>query len=169
MFYGLCLNKATAVDESQCHWSPLLPRQQVFLLQAAYWLSNSFKYIIKAREGEIKTICRREAGELTFITRVQWLSLRGLNNQYVKLSGYALTPTTHLQTPGCFFIGGGNAERQQCQEPRQGDELYTLEICYTFSWHHQTCTFTAVSFFFFLKGKCYHNHTERRVNCKWAH
>lgn len=34
MFYGLCLNKATAVYGCQCHWSPLLPRQQVFLLQA---------------------------------------------------------------------------------------------------------------------------------------
>lgn len=31
---GLCLNKASAVYESLCHWSPLLPRQQVCLLQA---------------------------------------------------------------------------------------------------------------------------------------
>lgn len=60
---------------------------------------------------------------MTFITRVQWLSLRGLNNQYVKLSGYVLTPTTHLQTPGCFFIKGGKkmlSGSRECQEPRQG-------------------------------------------------
>ena len=29
---------------------------------------------------------------------------------------------------GAFSSGGKNAERQQCQEPRQGHELYTLEM-----------------------------------------
>lgn len=145
MFYGLCLNKAMAVDESQCHWSPLLPRQRVFPLQAA----TGFQIYNKCKRGRNQENLQK-GGELTFITRVQWLSLRGLNNQYVKLSGFVLTPTTHLQTPVCFFITG-----RKCwgAEPRQGDEVYTLEICYTFSWDHQTCTFTAGCFFFFFNHK----------------
>lgn len=106
-----------------------------------------FQIYNKSKRGRNRDHLEKR-GELTFVTRVQWLSLRGLNNQYVKLSGYVLTPTTHLQTPGCFFIKG-----EKCwtaAEPRQGEELYTLEICNTFPWHHQTCTFNAVSCFFCL-------------------
>lgn len=62
---------------------------------------HSFKWRIK---GGRNRDCVRERGELTFIIRVPWLSLRGLNNQYVKLPGCALAPTTRLQTPGCFLI-----------------------------------------------------------------
>lgn len=31
-----------------------------FLAASCHWLSNSFKYRIKARAGEIQTICGRE-------------------------------------------------------------------------------------------------------------
>lgn len=99
---GLCLNKASAVYESLCHWSPLLPRQQVCLLQAVTGFPL-FQMKNKRERGRNRDYVR-EGGELTFITRVPWLSLRGLNNQYVKLSGCALAPTTRLQTPGRFLI-----------------------------------------------------------------
>lgn len=101
---GLCLNKASAVSESLCHWSPLLPRQQVRLSQAVTGFPLSQMKNKKGGDGGESRVRGREGEELTFITRVPWLSLRGLNNQYVKLSGCALAPTTRLQTPGCFLI-----------------------------------------------------------------
>lgn len=62
--------------------------------------------------------------ELTFITRVQWLSLRGLNNQYAKLSGCALTPTTCFTNSWVLFNQAKTLRGSwECQKPELRDGL----------------------------------------------
>lgn len=76
---------------NHCVTDPLRFPDNRFAFRELSLAFHSFKEEIKrGRNGD----CVRERGELTFITRVPWLSLRGLNNQYVKLSGCALAPTT---------------------------------------------------------------------------